>query len=155
MGVNVELSPSVAVKLIELISAVRDNDLAQTIEAVEFINHNYVPAPGAGDSHLNDIIVISDLLNQYNNESFKYLIHNLNHIFNAASIQWQSEINELSSENDYDKIESFIRKYLTEGMNSDALLPSYQINGMIRLATISQNYDLLKEIKDYLISKEE
>lgn len=155
MGVNVELSPSVAVKLIELISAVKDNDFEKTVEAVNFINANYTPAPGAGDSHLNDIIVVSDLLNQYNNESFNYLIYNLNNILNAPSIQWQSEINKLSVENDHHKIEMFIQDILAEGLIKEELLPNYKINGMIRLATISQNYDLLREIKEYIISKED
>ena len=143
----------VSLALIELTIGIKENNLSIVKEKVDFINANYDPIYKNGDTQLNDTMVISDLLNKYNNESFKYTINHLNNLYNVDVIKWHSKIKELSERRNKNEITVFITDILNKGYAQPNILFDYEINGITRLANIIQDDILLNNIKAYLIQK--
>lgn len=148
-----ELTLEVSLALIELTIGIKENNLSIVKEKVDFINANYDPIYKNGDTQLNDTMVISDLLNKYNNESFKYTINHLNNLYNVDVIKWHSKIKELSERRNKNEITVFITDILNKGYAQPDILFDYEINGITRLANIIQDDILLNNIKAYLIQK--
>ena len=148
-----ELTLEVSLALIELTIGIKENNLSIVKEKVDFINANYDPIYKNGDTQLNDTMVISDLLNKYNNESFKYTINHLNNLYNVDVIKWHSKIKELSERRNKNEITVFITDILNKGYAQPDTLFDYEINGITRLANIIQDDILLNNIKAYLIQK--
>lgn len=148
-----ELTLEVSLALIELTIGIKENNLSIVKEKVDFINANYDPIYKNGDTQLNDTMVISDLLNKYNNESFKYTINHLNNLYNVDVIKWHSKIKELSERRNKNEITVFITDILNKGYAQPNILFDYEINGITRLANIIQDDILLNNIKAYLIQK--
>lgn len=148
-----ELTLEVSLALIELTIGIKENNLSIVKEKVDFINANYDPIYKNGDTQLNDTMVISDLLNKYNNESFKYTINHLNNLYNVDVIKWHSKIKELSERRNKNEITVFITDILNKGYAQSDILFDYEINGITRLANIIQDDILLNNIKAYLIQK--
>ena len=146
-----ELTLEVSLALIELTIGIKENNLSIVKEKVDFINANYDPIYKNGDTQLNDTMVISDLLNKYNNESFKYTINHLNNLYNVDVIKWHSKIKELSERRNKNEITVFITDILNKGYAQPDVLFDYEINGITRLANIIQDDILLNNIKAYLI----
>ena len=148
-----ELTLEVSLALIELTIGIKENNLSIVKEKVDFINANYDPIYKNGDTQLNDTMVISDLLNKYNNESFKYTINHLNNLYNVDVIKWHSKFKELSERRNKNEITVFITDILNKGYAQPNILFDYEINGITRLANIIQDDILLNNIKAYLIQK--
>lgn len=110
-----ELTPEVSLALIELTIGIKENNLSIVKEKVDFINANYDPINKNGDTQLNDIMVISDLLNRYDNESFEYTINHLNNLYNVNVIKWHNKIKKLSKRKDKNEITVFITDILNKG----------------------------------------
>lgn len=123
---------------IELLKAINQNDLENTKILVDYLNNNFEPMEGF--MSLDEVIPLNDMLNN-NNESFLYVINNLQNYPNIDRIQWYITVKMLQSNNDNNKIEQFI----IDSINSNNV-EDYQVINLINLCTRTQRYDLLDNL---------
>lgn len=129
-------------KSIELIQAVNNNDLSSTIDIVEYFNNNLKSA----NNLINfDLHLASKINEYYNNESFIYMIDNLN-VLKDSSLKWTLNILTMQKSEDSEEIEKFITEKVEQINNFE----TYQINSLIELCLSKDRYDLLDLIYEKL-----
>ena len=135
-----EENKDIILLLIDLTLAVKDNNLQQTQEIVSELNEITTSS-----SNLFDFFRINILLQQnYNNESLKYVIYNLNNYYNMEAFRWAIDLEELVEHGNEESIRDFLE---TVDFNN---IKDYQISGLIRLYNVIQDYEGLIALKSII-----
>ena len=138
---------------IELIEAIKANDLETVKEKVELFNTTF-KFPNEENIGFFDVLPLRifayTLEDGYTNQSLHYVLDNIIGISSKAveEIKWNLKINTLKG---IDETKNFINYMLTnenEWINKD-----YKIYSLIRLITINQDYDSLSIMKQKLLNK--
>lgn len=130
---------------IDLVDAIRKNNLSLVKENVKLLNDLYDPNISIVTVSAN--LNFGTLLQETNyNDSALYVLNNLNCLRHKERLLWFYNIHILEKNNDINSIRDFIELSITfENLKID-----YILNTLIRLTTKYQFFDLLKEIKNIL-----
>jgi hypothetical protein len=128
----------IILKSINLLEAIRVNDVSLTKSLVEELNNNFIPTENV--TTFNELIPLYDIYNNLKvpNESFEYVINNLNNIYNVDRIKWSILIRKLLIENNKENMKNLIVDTL-----SQEIVFNYQIPLLIQLCVTIDRYDLL------------
>ena len=131
----------ILIAIMDLLSAMEENNLEETKKLVDFLNNNFIPSEEM--QNYDKFIPIYDLYNSnVFNESYIYVIYNLNYVSSSEELKWNLITNDLIAKNNKDEILNFIYKILSEKYMSN-----YQLNSVMRLCVKLNRYDILKEIR--------
>lgn len=131
----------ILIAIMDLLSAMEENNLEETKKLVDFLNNNFTPSEEM--QNYDKFIPIYDLYNSnVFNESYIYVIYNLNYVSSSEELKWNLITNDLIAKNNKDEILNFIYKILSEKYMSN-----YQLNSVMRLCVKLNRYDILKEIR--------
>lgn len=142
MGDNLLIS----LKIIELSAAILNNDLDSMKELVEYFNaqSNLVYSENGFN--------IYDFDTENINEAFQYLLDNLTTYPRLDKFKWEIYCGKLIAQCNKKLIsEADVLKIINDTLNSEDL-KEYQFGGLIRLANVSHNYNVLIEIKNRIIN---
>lgn len=129
----------------DLLIAMQTEDLEETKKLVNFLNKNFIPIDKI--PNLNELVPVYSLYSDNeNNESYIYVVNNLEGLTNTEQLKWNLAINLLMKKNDKIEMENFLQNILSS-LDS---LEEYQINSLIRLSIKANRYDLLKNIRDFI-----
>lgn len=133
----------IILKSINLLEAIRINNVSLTKSLVEELNNNFVPTENI--TTFNELIPLYDIYNNLKvpNESFEYVINNLNNIYNVDRIKWSILIRKLLIENNKENIKNLIIDTLSQEIIFD-----YQIPLLVQLCVTIDRYDLLNQIRE-------
>jgi hypothetical protein len=144
---------TIGLAIIDLQLAMEANDLDKAKELVAFFNEIYTHDDTVPTGHPTDHFILSSCVNLFENaeytvnETYFYVIDNLLNYPGIEIIKWTQKVSRLIAGGDNDanvakETEAFIRAAL----EADEL-ELYQYNDLIRLSTVVQNYDLLRELR--------
>jgi hypothetical protein len=139
----------VTIKAIDLLEAIKNNDLEKTINLVNWLNLNFQPVEGL--LTLNELISFHEILESLKktNESFEYALYNLNGIENKDEMLWHVTIMKLVQNSNEDEIKAFILSILK---NEEVL--KYQRGALVRLSVVIDDYDLLRKVRAKIAESE-
>lgn len=135
---------NILLKLIQLINAIKDNDISQTEKLVEYLNNNF---NNNFKFTLNDIIPFRDIINNQNinQDSLYYVINHLNNIRNIEELKWLCKISQISKRPlNFKKVEDFIIDFL----NTSSEIKEFQFPMLTQLSVSIDRIDLLNEIRN-------
>jgi hypothetical protein len=139
-----EISTQVQIAIIDLIEAIKNNNLEEAKSQIEFINNNFITMSPTGI--LNEYIPFFELaLSSGLNETIFYTLENLNNLSGKDRILWNIEISTLLRKHDVKSIQNFINKEL----ENESIL-AYKIPQLIQLSTIADDYTSLKLLRQKL-----
>lgn len=129
-------------RAIELLKAIQDDDINLTQNLVQDLNGDFENRKEK-NLYFNNILVNH---NKFNNESYKYMIYNLQYLTNAETIQWEFEINSLLKENNKNQLKNFIATI----SQSEDPIPHYKKNALVQICITLDKYDLLEQLMERL-----
>lgn len=145
--------------MINLQLAIKNNNLNNAKQLVDFLNnhYNYIynhdTLPLAKTQHF----IIEYCVNLYIqfedfNETYFYVINNLNNYLDIQKLQWQSQIDYLfyMTEKTQENIDTTIINFVNSNINNDLTIEQY--NDLIRLANKIQDNNLLLTIRNKLLN---
>lgn len=142
MDVNLMYDTESTLAILNIIEDVKENDIESLKQNIKILNNDtMITEP------LNEVLGLNILVERYPNESVKYLIENLIPLRNQEQLLWNREVILLSQDYDPMEIENFI-KYNLEKHPYPWKFPQYQINSMIRLAIVANNFNILSILRD-------
>ena len=124
-------------KIIKLLKAVENNDVELTKNIVNDLNADY-SINQIKDSYFNKTLIDN---NDVDNESYKYMIYNLNYLANEDVIQWNYEIKHLLDRFNFREM----RKFVFEQISHD--IPEYKKPALSQICITIDRYDLLNRIR--------
>lgn len=137
--------------IIDLIIAIKENDLSATKIQVEYLNNNF-NIDETDISSLNEMLGFTDLNKHNINDSFFYVLDNLKYLQDVEQTKWKAKvillIIDYTTSQNSTKIQNFIKNNLNQ------VNVAYQYNSLIRLCHIIQDYDTLLLLKDSLNNRE-
>ena len=78
-------------KAIDLVEAINNNDLTNTIEIIDYFNNNFTPTKSI--PNLNNQIPLYELIIKHiNNECYYYLLDNLQWFDNIDQLKWDIKV---------------------------------------------------------------
>jgi hypothetical protein len=120
--------------IIDLVFAIKNNNLEQTKEYVEILNNNFNPNE-MEVYYLNEMLGFADL-NSFNlNESLTYVLYNLKYLTNVDKIKWEIQIIQVLAKYQLNKNPSIIENFIKDSISNNAI-ENYQFNGLIRLCHV-------------------
>lgn len=134
-------------KALNLVAAVNNNNINETKELVTWLNNNFQSNDEIPD--LDTIVSLDQLakpLPNELNESYEYVVFNLNNI-NSARFKSHLTTRNLVKEKDFNKIEQFVNNYLEEEN-----IENFKIADLIQLCISVDRYDLLDKVRKTLSS---
>lgn len=135
-----EENKEVILLLIDLNMSVQNNNLNQTISIVDQLNEITT-----SQSNLFDYFRINELLNlNYDNESLRYVIYNLENYYNMDAFKWAVETEDLANSGDIKAIKTYL-----SNINLEAI-KDYQIPTLIRLYSIIHDFQSLIALKSII-----
>lgn len=141
----------IILKAIDLLKAIKDNDLTQAKELVDWLNLNFVESENL--PCFNEVFPFYELYqNSFNksNEALFYVLNNLDNVKNIDRIRWiisvQQSIHTADNEN--------MRELIISTLALDEL-KDYHFPHLIQLCVTIDDYDLLEIVRDKLSIKEE
>lgn len=137
----------ILLKALNLVAAVNNNNINETKELVTWLNNNFQSNDEIPD--LDTIVSLDQLakpLPNELNESYEYVVFNLNNI-NSARFKSHLTTRNLVKEKDFNKIEQFVNNYLEEEN-----IENFKIADLIQLCISVDRYDLLDKVRKTLSS---
>lgn len=135
-------SPKTNIALIELVENLSINNLENVQSNINILNDD-----NTIDMPLNDAINIDGLINKYPNKSMEYLLTHLNKLANQERLLWNYHVRLLGEDYDIKQIEQFAEQALKTQVGP---LPQYKINSLLRLSIVSNNFPLMRKIKQHI-----
>lgn len=129
-------------KSIVLLNAIEQDNMDEAIDLVNYLNNNFEPLENL--QQLNEIIPLGIWYNQRKdniNETFKYVLNNLQFIDNMEQLQWFVKAQSLMIEGDEYILSQFIINCLEED------LYDYQLSYLIQICVTIDRYDLLNKLR--------
>ena len=127
-------------KAIDLVEAINNNDLTNTIEIIDYFNNNFTPTKSI--PNLNNQIPLYELIIKHiNNECYYYLLDNLQWFDNIDQLKWDIKVQQLKIYGTTEEIVNFILNTLNNSISPR------QANSLINLAVKVDKYDFLPIIK--------
>lgn len=142
MDVNLMYNTESNLAILDIIKNIKENDIKSLKQNIEILNNDTMII-----EPLNEVLGLNILVERYPNESIKYLIENLIPLRNQEQLLWNREVVLLSQYYNPIEIENFI-KYNLEKHPYPWKFAQYQINSMIRLAIVSNNFNILSILRD-------
>ena len=130
------------VAIIELANILQQPTLDNLTEVIK--NVNILNNDNEITEILNDTLNLSGLIEKNPTSQLEYVLNHLLKINNKTQLLWNYKVKLLSANYDKNEIERFVINEINSNLYK---LPQYKINSMIRLAIVSNNFDLLKKIK--------
>lgn len=127
----------IVLKSIELVQAIRKNDLENTKVLVEYLNTNFDPEKN--NVELGNVIQVGALVDDFStNESLIYMVENLQNL-PTEEVKWFIKFRKILDASIPDQ-----EAFLLENLNEN--LQDYQAINLITLAVHIHKYDLLDAI---------
>lgn len=127
----------IVLKSIELVQAIRKNDLENTKVLVEYLNTNFDPEKN--NVELGNVIQVGALVDDFStNESLIYMVENLQSL-PTEEVKWFIKFRKILNASASDQ-----EAFLLENLNEN--LQDYQAINLITLAVHIHKYDLLDTI---------
>lgn len=149
------MDPNIKTALItiDLIKAIQDNDLDLMKKTLKELEDLYLLHNSLG--HIWDIPFI-DLYNQYNNESFNYLLDNCSvPIVQLESIKARNYFDSIIKTKTNDEIKNFIDKQVQNKDNDFNLSEIFFLQLLLKLSMHINYYDKLRAIEEKILELEE
>lgn len=128
-------------KLIDLSIAIINNDMESAVTIVEDLN-------SSSEIFLKSEFNLYDLYENNNNNTFKYVLNNLNTYPDIERIRWNISIYNLISDHSKKLLsDQDIIDFINNTLSSTDIF-DYQFGGLIRLANIAHSYLSLVAIKN-------
>ena len=125
------------------LNAIEQDNMDEAIDLVNYLNNNFEPLENL--QQLNEIIPLGIWYNQRKdniNETFKYVLNNLQFIDNMEQLRWFVKAQSLMIEGDEYILSQFIINCLEED------LYDYQLSYLIQICVTIDRYDLLNELRN-------
>lgn len=136
----------VAAHIIDLILAIKDNNLDYAMVLVPTLNEYII---NDDNIYVNDMLGLNNLFSLPFNETLIYVVENLSHIYNAARIKWILTSEKLLKDYQRGNVNNEVLKnFITEHMNN--ISEYYEYSTLIRMIHLVQDYDLLIPLKEKL-----
>lgn len=144
---------TIGLAIIDLQLAMEADDLDKAKELVEFLNTNYSYDDRDPAGHPTDHFVLSSCINLFENaeytanETYFYVVDNLLNYPGIEILKWTQKVSHFIAGGDKDgNVKTEAEAFIRDALKTDNL-KLYQYNDLIRLSTIVQNYDLLRELR--------
>lgn len=148
---ELNLKSNISINIIELIENISKDYLQNVKENINILN-NLLLELNLEDSTFqsyNNYIIFDDLIKKYHNESLEYALKNFINIDNKELLLWRFELTPIYKTMSYDTIDIFIEQCLNQG-DENKKIPGYKFNDMIRLASLTNNFNKLILLKQQI-----
>lgn len=142
---DLDANTQISLYMIDLILNIKDNSLNKIKDIMTELNVLLNT-----EEQFNEILLnIEALIKDYNNESLLYVIQNIKNIDDVRRQRtlWKSLTQTLIDKNNYEEIDTFISDSLAEPKGN---LFQFQISTLIRLATLTKNFEQLQNIHNWI-----
>lgn len=142
---DLDIHEQILLYMVDLILNIKDNNLDQIEIILSKLNVLLET-----EEQFNEILSnVEALIKDYNNDSLLYVIENIKNIddIRRQKALWKSLMYSLIERNDYEEINTFISDALEEPKGG---LFQFQISIIIRLATLTKNFEQLQNIYNFI-----
>lgn len=138
----------IILKAISLLEAIKKDDIEEAKNLVTYLNNNFEPTEEL--YYLNGLIPLHSVVIHYRNNTFLYVLDNLQHTGNNnEQLKWNVHTTNLLKRANYQEMENFILDFI----KNNTTIENYQMPNLIQICVTIDNYDLLNEIRSIFNDK--